>query len=194
VLLWTARGEINARIVAAGLRVGLRPVGLCGADGGMILAEKRPVWTLEGEDVDFGHVGDVQSVDTDLLATLLKSSFIPVLAPVGTDRRGALFNINADTIACEVAVGVGADQLVLVADSGGLRADRHDPASIIRSLDRAGLERGVSEGWIQDGMRVKVTMALQALDRGVGAVRIAAPAGIADPTSGTRIILQSNTE
>lgn len=189
VLLWTARGEINARLVAAGLKAGARPVGLCGADGGMILADKRPPWRIEGEEVDFGRVGDVRAIDSTLLATLSDGGFVPVVAPVGTDGAGALFNINADTIACELAVSLKAAQLVLVAESGGIRRDRHDPATLIQSLNQSDLDLGVEQGWIQDGMRVKVAMALDALERGVGSVRIAAPHGIANASAGTIISL-----
>jgi acetylglutamate kinase len=189
ILLWTARGEINSRLVAAGLKAGARPVGLSGADGAIVRADKRPIWTIDGEQVDFGHVGDVTEVDVSLLWTLVAADFTPVVAPVGTDGHGALFNINADTIACEVAVALQADELVLVAESGGLRRDRNAPESHIRSLNRADLEEGVEAGWIQDGMRVKVAMALDALGRGVESVRIAASSGIADFSAGTTITL-----
>lgn len=189
ILLWTARGEINSRLVASGLKAGARPVGLSGVDGALIRAEKRPTWMIDGESVDFGHVGDITHVDTSLLEALLDAGFIPVIAPVGTDGGGALFNINADTIACEIAVALEADQLLMVTESGGLRKDRHDAGSLIQVMNRADLDDGVVNGWIQDGMRVKVAMALNALERGVNAVRIAQPEGIAVSSAGTTITL-----
>jgi acetylglutamate kinase len=189
ILLWTARGEINSRLVASGLQAGARPVGLSGVDGALIRAEKRPAWMIDGESVDFGHVGDIFKIDTSLLDVLIDNGFMPVVAPVGADSDGNLFNINADTIACEIAVALEADQLLMVAESGGLRKDRDDAGSLIQAMNRADLDDGVLNGWIQDGMRVKVAMALDALDRGVATVRIAPPSGIADLSFGTTITL-----
>jgi len=187
VALWTLRGELNARLVAAARPAGVTAVGVSGADGGLVTVVRRPPREVDGETVDFGHVGDVQSVDPALLAALLDAGFTPVVASVCADAAGALYNVNADTVAYEIALALGAERLDLVTEAGGVRRDAADPATALRQLAAAEVEAGVAEGWIAGGMRPKLEVALDALRRGVPAVRVCAPADIA-AAGGTTVI------
>ena len=187
IALWTLRGELNARLVGAGIAAGVSVVGLSGADGGTVRVHRRPPVTVDGESVDFGHVGDVEAVDAGVLRHLLQAGVVVVLASVCADAAGALYNVNADTVAMEAAVALGASRLDLVTEAGGVRRDASDPASHLPTLDAAAVRAGVAEGWIAGGMRPKLETALAALGRGVSSVRICDPAGLADPSAGTTV-------
>lgn len=175
VVLWTLRGELNARLVAAGRAAGARAVGVSGADGALVTVRRRPPREVDGETVDFGHVGDVEAVDPRLAVALLAAGFVPVVATVCTDAQGALYNVNADTVAFELAAALRAPRLDLVTEAGGVRRDAGDPASLLPQLTAAEVEAGVAEGWIAGGMRPKLEVARAALARGVPAVRVCAP-------------------
>lgn len=187
VMLWTLRGELNARLVASGTAAGVRAVGVSGADGGLVQVHRRPPREVDGDVIDFGHVGDVDGVDPALLAVLLGAGFTPVVATVCADDAGALYNVNADTVAFELAAALGAQRLDLVTEAGGVRRDPDDPASRLDRLTESEVEAGVAAGWIAGGMRPKLEVARAALRRGVPAVRVCAPADISSPEGGTTI-------
>ena len=182
VSLYTLRGALNARLVASASPI-CRAVGVSGADGGLVTVVRRPPREVDGETVDFGWVGDVESVDPALLLTLLNAGFVPVVASVCADDGGALYNVNADTVASEIAGALGAARLDLVTGAGGVRRDADDPGSLLPTLTLAQADRGEAEGWIAGGMRPKLAVARAALAGGVGAVRVCAPADLAAPTS-----------
>lgn len=187
IVLWTMCGELNTRLVAQARRHGLDPVGLNGADGSIIQVEKRPPWTIESREVDFGWVGDVRAVRTELIDDLLAGGYFPILAPLGIDEEGRLFNVNADTVACRLARAVGAREFLLLTGSGGVQRDLDDPDSRLATCTRARFREGLEEGWIRDGMKVKLTTAFEALDGGVEEVYVCAPDDLAERARGTRI-------
>ena len=105
------RGKLSLDVVSSLIAQGERAVGLSGADGGLVEAQRRPealVTDDEGErqTVDFGEVGDVTTVDPSLLRSVLDAGSIPVVSPLGADRQGRILNVNADTMAAEIAAGV----------------------------------------------------------------------------------------
>ncbi len=187
VALWTLRGALNARLVAAAGEAGVRAVGISGADGGLVRVTRRPPRDVDGETVDFGHVGDVEAVDPTLALVLQAAGFVPVVASVCADAAGALYNVNADTVAAELAAALGASRLDLVTEAGGVRRDPDEPGSRLRQLSAAEAEAGVADGWIGGGMRPKLETALLALGRGVPAVRVCGPADVARPGAGTTV-------
>jgi len=125
-------GKINTDILAALRHRGVEAVGLSGVDGNIIHAERRPPSevvnreTGASEQVDFGHVGDIIQIDSRLLTVLLDQGYLPVISSLGADAEGKVFNINADTIAAEIAIQLQAEKLVLLSDVDGihLRAGR----------------------------------------------------------------------
>ena len=149
--------------------------------------ERRPPRQLDGRTVDFGHVGDVVGTDPTLPRTLLDAGFVPVVSTVCADAAGALYNVNADTVAAALAVALRATRLDLVTGAGGVRRDAEDASSRIRQLDATEIEQGIRDGWITDGMRPKLTVALDALANGVASVRIVAPDALAADDAGTTI-------
>ncbi len=187
IVQWTLRGELNGRLAAHAARRGVRAVGLSGADGPTVYVTKRPPWNMDGETIDFGWVGDIASVDTDLLDLLLDKGYVPVVAPIGVDRAGQLYNVNADTFSCALAQALQADEYLLVTEVGGIRRNADDPDSLLSSFDAEQHARGIREGWITDGMRVKIDAGFAALQAGIPQVFIVSPEGVRTPSTGTRL-------
>jgi len=171
-------GKINMEIVELLNRHGGRAVGLSGKDGGLIMA--RPLtakaWAdslgkdLEGDDLgDFGLVGEVQSVDPSLVLKLQQDHYIPVIAPIGTDRDGNTYNINADLVAGAIAASLHAEKLVMMTDVKGIRDanSRH-----LSTVSRKDVQRMVKKGVIGEGMLPKVQACLDALVGGAGKAHI----------------------
>lgn len=187
IVQWTMRGELNSKLVAGAAAHEVHAVGLSGADGPILNVVKRPPWDVDGERIDFGWVGDVESVDPSLLKLLLVNRYVPVVAPIGIDGSGRLFNVNADTVSCALAGALGADEYLLVTEAGGVRRDADDAATRLDSCDAELFARGKSEGWIEGGMRVKLEVAFDAVAEGVSNVYIVPPGGILDRSLGTRV-------
>ena len=152
-------GQVNPQIVSAINVHGDFAVGVSGEDGGLIRAVAR--------DPDLGYVGDVVRVNPAVLDRLIEDEFIPVVATVGTDEDGQAYNINADTVAGEVAVALGAEKLVYLTDVEGLRRDVDDPDSLIRQATPDELDDLIADGTIAGGMIPKVSSCVDAVRRGV---------------------------
>ena len=185
---WTMGGALNTDLVAQARAHDLTAVGLSGADAALLQVTKRPPWDIDGQTVDFGWVGDVTDVDPTVITTLLDGGMIPVIAPLGIDEDGQLYNVNADTVACAVARGLRARQLVFVTGTGGVRRDAEDAASHLDTCDTATFEQGIDEGWIEGGMRVKIETALDALNDGVNEAVICAPDDLEHQNRSTRVV------
>jgi acetylglutamate kinase len=184
IVQWTIRGELNSSLVAAASRHGIRAVGVSGVDGGLVSVQRRPPWSVEGENVDFGFVGDVVGIEPELLRALLAQGFTPVIAPIASDDAGVCYNVNADTIACEIAGAVNAARFLLVTESGGVR---DVSGTLLAQIDADGFSEGQTKGWIQGGMLVKLEVGFRALSAGVPDVRVAAPDDLVAGERATRV-------
>lgn len=171
ILLMTMAGQLNTRLVAGATAAGLSAVGLTGADGQLIRVTKRLPWTINHEEVDFGHVGDIAAVTPRVLHTMLDGGFLPIVSPPGIDADGNLYNVNADTIALEIAVAVGAQELILVTGSSGIK--HPTTGEVLPQVTDVDARTAVIDGWIHSGMQVKAHVGMQALERGIGSVWIA---------------------
>jgi acetylglutamate kinase len=171
-------GKINTDILAALRNCGVHAVGLSGVDGNIVHAERRPVKEIlnratgERERVDFGHVGDILEIDDRLLRVLLDQDYLPVVSPLGADSDGRVFNINADTIAAEIAIRLRAEKLILLSDVDGIYLRRDDPASKLSRLTIADIERLVAEGVATGGMIPKLQSIADLLRRGVRSAHV----------------------
>ena len=165
-------GKTNREIVSALNAQGGRAVGLSGQDGGLTTAVKRHHIKANGEAVDLGFVGDVARIDARIITDLTTAGYIPVVAPIGADEKGQPYNINADTVAGELAAALQADKLVLLTDVEGVRADKDDPNSLVSELRRGTVETWMSTGKLEGGMIPKIEACLRALDGGVSQVHI----------------------
>jgi len=166
-------GGISTDLLAALRRHGTPGVGLSGVDGDLVDATRRPPRRMvdhetgEERDVDFQNVGDIQSVNPRILRVLLENRFVPVVASLGADREGKVLNINADTIAAEVARALPAEKLFLMSNVSGVMKDVGDPASRISHLTVKSGEEFVKSRGVSGGMLPKLTSALRAVRGGV---------------------------
>jgi acetylglutamate kinase len=162
-------GRINKEIVAAVSAHGGRAVGLCGADAGLIRANRRAHVLPDGRTIDLGRVGDVKAVDPAPLELLQEHGFVPVLAPLGIGPQNELLNINADLVAGEVAGALGAVKVIYLSDVPGIRAR---DGQLLRRISIADLDALTREGVIEGGMLPKVEACARALKGGVGKAHI----------------------
>ncbi len=160
-------GKINKEIVQLLQNREMNAVGLSGKDGGMIKVKKKFV-----NNLDIGFVGDIIHVDNRLINTLLKDDYLPVIAPIGTDKTGQSYNINADHVAYAIAKAVKAEKLIYLTDTDGVYMDPDNPDSIIRRLFAENVPKLIEEGVISGGMIPKVENSVDALNQGVNSVHI----------------------
>ncbi len=177
-------GLVNKNVVARLQAQGVNALGLTGADMNVIRSHKRPV-----KDVDYGFVGDVDEVDGELLADLIRKGIVPVMAPLTHDGQGQLLNTNADTIAGETAKAMARFfdvTLMYCFEKKGVLRDADDDESVIPHINEAEFKRYVEDGTIQGGMIPKLENSFDALHAGVAKVVITLASAI-DGTSGTII-------
>jgi acetylglutamate kinase len=140
-------------------------VGLCGQDGNLFSA--RP----QGQD-GIGFVGEVHSVDIRVVSNLVESGYIPVISSVAADDTGQAYNINADTVAGELAAALSAEKLILLTDTPGILEDYHNPKSLIYKLDIQQARQLIEDGIVSGGMIPKVNCCVRSLAQGVRAAHI----------------------
>ncbi len=158
-------GRVNKQIVNGLNQVGGRAVGFCGADGGLVRARPHG-------DGRLGLVGDVARVDPSVIIPLLNQGYIPVISSVAPNLEGQSYNINADTVAGELAAALDAEKLVLLTDTPGILRDREDPDSLIRQLSLSEARQLIAQGVVAGGMTPKTECCIRALAQGVTAAHI----------------------
>ena len=172
------RGKINTEILSALRHRGVEAVGLSGIDGGVIKAVKRPPREIvnkdtgESEEVDFGHVGDIVDVDVQLVNLLLDGGYLPVISSLGADDEGKILNINADTIAAEIAISLKAEKLILLSDVNGIYSDPNNESTKINKLTVAEAEAMIANGTATGGMIPKLQSLVSLLQRGVRSAHV----------------------
>ncbi len=157
--------RVNKQIVNGLNQVGGKAVGLSGSDGALVRAR---TWG----DGTHGLVGDVAAVNPDVLAPLLENGYIPVISSVAPNVDGRMHNINADTVAGELAAALQAEKLILLTDTPGILRQKDDPASLIRQLTLAEARDLIAAGVVQGGMTPKTRCCIRALAQGVAAAHI----------------------
>jgi acetylglutamate kinase len=171
-------GTVNTAILAACRRLQIPAVGVSGVAAGLVAAHRRgPVRAASGKTVDYGFVGDVDFVDPKILVRLLDGGFVPVVAPLAADAAGVVYNVNADTIAAEVARALGAEKLLFAVGVAGLLERLEDPASLVSLTDLDGLAALEAKGAIGGGMLPKARAVRRALEGGVPRVHLVPFAG-----------------
>ena len=156
-------GKTNKDLVREIEMIGGKAVGLTGIDGGLIKAKKH-----ESENVDYGCVGDITEINTDPINDLLLKNYIPVVSTVALgDEDTPLFNVNADVAAAEIAVALGAKNLIFLTDVRGVMRDVHDEDTLIPEIHISDVPKLVREGIITSGMIPKVDCCVKAVRGGV---------------------------
>jgi acetylglutamate kinase len=171
-------GKINTDILAALRHRGIEAVGLSGVDGNIVKAARRPPKEILNREtgvrdkVDFGHVGDVVQIHARLLTVLLDHGYLPVISSLGADDEGMVFNINADTIAAEIAVQLKAEKLILLSDVDGIYLSPGDPETKLSRVTANEAGELISSGAASGGMIPKLQSIIVLLQRGVHSAHI----------------------
>ncbi len=172
-LVFALNGTVRGEILSVCREAGLSAVGVSGMDGNLVLAKKRHARKQKGGGtVDYGQVGDVVKVDPGILTTLLAAGLMPVVSPLCADELGAPLNVNADTVASELAVALWADKLVFMTGAPGVLRDPADPSSLVSYTDLAGLQDLEASGALTSGMGPKAASIRRALEGGVDRVHV----------------------
>jgi acetylglutamate kinase len=166
------RGRLSLDWVSALAAEGERGVGLAGADGGLVRAVRRPPAVVTDDDgarvsVDFGLVGDVCGLAPEVVRQIFGVPAVPVITPLAISAEGEILNVNADTVAAELAVALQADKLILLTRAPGIQADPADPSTALHTTDLPELDRLEQAGALRGGMRPKVAAIRRALRGGV---------------------------
>lgn len=163
-------GLLNKNITAQLQALNCNAIGMSGTDGNTISAVKRPV-----KEIDYGFVGDITSVNTNTITTLLKAGLTPVFCALSHDKKGQLLNTNADTIASALSVGLSENYnttLNYCFELDGVLKDINDKSSLIKKINSASYATLISDGVLADGMLPKMHNCFEALKQGVAEVRI----------------------
>ena len=173
VATMTLNGSVNTSIVAVCRQLGVPALGISGVDAGLIHARRRPPVEVEGEgEVDYGYVGDLESVNAGVLRRILEERFVPVVSPLSADDEGEVLNVNADVIASRLAMEMKAEKLILLTGAPGILEDPSDPSTLVSYTDFKGLGALHEAGALEGGMLPKVTAIKDALAGGVARVHV----------------------
>ncbi|MGH7524765.1 MAG: acetylglutamate kinase [Gemmatimonadales bacterium] len=172
VVTMVYRGLLNTELVSALHRAGVQATGLSGVDAELLTAHRRPPVKVTDDGgvervVDYGHVGDIDSVDPRVLRTLMDARFVPVVSSLAGDREGNVYNVNADTVAESIAVALQAQKLIFLTGAGGVLRDRNDPSTLVTFADPDDLAELMASGALAGGMRPKVEACIRAATGGV---------------------------
>ncbi|MBE9139902.1 acetylglutamate kinase [Nodosilinea sp. LEGE 07088] len=158
-------GRVNKELVSLINQEGGKAVGLCGKDGNLIMARPQGA-------ADVGFVGEVSSIDPGIVKSLVEAGYIPIVSSVASDETGQAYNINADTVAGELAAALGAEKLILLTDTKGILEDYKDPSTLLPKLDIQQARQLIETGVVAGGMIPKVNCCVRSLAQGVGAAHI----------------------
>ncbi|MHA1917931.1 MAG: acetylglutamate kinase [Candidatus Ranarchaeia archaeon] len=167
------RGKINLKLVSQIKKHGGKAIGLSGVDANIITTKKRPPVKMKNEKtgkiekIDFGFVGDIQKIDTTLLNRLLEIDCVPVICSLAADEKGQIHNVNADTIASEIAIGLKSEKLIILTTQPGLLKDVNDLKTLISAASSKEIQQMIEKGQLTGGMKPKVSAALYAVENGV---------------------------
>ena len=161
-------GKINKDVVSKLNGLGAKSIGLCGKDANLIEVVKKP----PRDGVDYGFVGEISKVNVKLLEMLAHEEYIPVIAPIGVGADGQSYNINADTVAGEVAAALKAEKLMFLTDIDGVRMNPEDPATLISVISVDNVYRLIEQKVISGGMIPKVMGCIKGIEQGVNRTHI----------------------
>ena len=160
-------GGVNKGLVSHMESLGVKAVGLRGKDGSMLRVKKKEI-----DNVDIGFVGDITKVNTQLINTLLKDDYVPVICPIGLDKNYKMYNINADEAASEIAISLEAEKLAFLTDTEGFYLNFNDESSLISRISVSDSQKLIREGKINGGMLPKMENCIRAAKNGVKRVHI----------------------
>lgn len=163
-------GKTNKEIVSLLNQKGGKAIGVSGIDGNLIECERYKT-AIDGKEVDLGYVGKITHINSKVLELMSRDEYIPVVAPIGVGADGQSYNINADTVAGEIAAALGAEKLILLTDVEGVKMSK-DSTEILSALTIDDIHGLIEKKIINGGMIPKVMGCIDALNKGVGRTHI----------------------
>ncbi len=158
-------GSINTKIVSFLNKHGNIAIGISGNDSSFIKCHKKE-YKKDGKSIDLGFVGEIESINSEFLKNILDSNYIPVIATLGVDSPGNIYNINADTCAAEIAISLNAKKMILLTDVDGIMKSAKDGNKLISKLTVSQCQKMIESGLISSGMIPKVMACVDALKSG----------------------------
>jgi acetylglutamate kinase len=196
------KGGVQMELIGDLQAAGLLAVGLSGQDAGLLRAERRPPIGIDGQNIDFGCVGDIEFAEPRVLQVLMDGGYVPVIAPFTVDATQQILNTNADSVAAAIAAALKVEKLFFVLKEPGLLSDSENPHSLLPLVDLPKVRELEASGAIQSGMRPKIAAALSALGAGITSVHFVS--GILSDSilaevftnegSGTMLVAQARSE
>lgn len=171
-------GKINTEIVSKICLHGGKGIGLSGKDSRLIEADKRAPHVIVNSDtgeetmVDLGLVGEIKAINPDIIDVLTREAYIPIISPIGVDNNGEALNLNADTVAGDMASKIGAEKLIILTDVPGILEDPEDPDSLLRKIRFDEIEDLIKNGTITKGMLPKTLTCVKTIEDGVSSAHI----------------------
>jgi acetylglutamate kinase len=171
-------GKINTEIVSNICLHGGKGVGLSGKDSRLIEADKKAPHVIINNDtgeekmVDLGLVGEIKAINPDIIDVLTNNDYIPIISPIGVDNNGEALNLNADTVAGDVASKIDAEKLIILTDVPGILEDPNDPDSLLRKIKVDEIGDLIKNGVITEGMLPKTLTCIKAIEDGVSSAHI----------------------
>ncbi len=171
-------GKINTDIVSKVCLHGGKGIGISGKDNQLIKAHKKAPQVMvdnsTGEEitVDLGLVGEIESVNTEIMEMLTENNYIPIVSPIGVDETGNTLNLNADTVAGDIAAKMEAEKLIILTDVPGILEDPNDPETLIKRVKVDEIKDLIDNGIVKDGMIPKVLTCVNAVESGVKSAHI----------------------
>lgn len=164
-------GHLNKDLTMLFNNKGIKAVGLNGKDGGLLLAKKKKLFK-NGEELNVGNVGEVEIVDPSYLHLLLENNYLPIISPIGFDKAGVTYNINADDVAAEICVALGAEKLLLMTDVKGVYETFGDEGTFLSTLSLQEAKDLIDTGVIKEGMLPKLKSCITSLEKGTKSAHI----------------------
>lgn len=164
-------GNINKKLSSSLSIRGLKAIGISGKDSNLIQAEKKYIYE-DNQKIDIGFVGDVVSINIEILMNLLKNNYIPVVSPIGSDKKGNSYNINADYAAAYISGVLKAEKLLIMTDIDGVYTDITDPSTMLSSITVEETKDFIDKGIVYGGMIPKLECCVVAINEGTKNVHL----------------------
>jgi acetylglutamate kinase len=164
-------GKVNKKLSSNLSRKGLNTIGMSGTDSNLIKVDKKYL-DQDGHKVDIGFVGEVTSINKEILLKLINSNIIPIISPIGSDAQGNSYNINADSAAAYISGALNAEKLLIMTDIDGVYIDIKDPSTRLTSITLDEIKKYTDQGVIIGGMLPKLDCCISALKSGTSSVNL----------------------
>jgi acetylglutamate kinase len=184
VFIQAMAGSVNKKLLSEMRTSGLSAVGVTAADANISVSVRREPLNINGQNIDFGYVGEIEQIDTTFINLMLENQFIPVVGCLTWSKDDGLLNVNADTLAMKLAIALNCRTLILLTKTGAVLDYKKNPLGELNWKD---YQKGLEHGWIKDGMIPKLQTGFESITYGVQEVVICSPKTLVNK-NGTKLL------